>query len=396
MRLALLVLAGGFLVITFGPEPFRGADETDLPIYAHYADHMLGGELPYRDFLFEYPPLAAPLLALAGLAGTALDTYELAFAALTFVIAGVVVWLTGALGERTGGDRRVALVGSALALLLCGALIQTRFDLAPLALTVAALVLLCRSRPRAAFAVLGLGALTKGFPLVVAPVALVWLVARGDGRAALHGAGVLAATLVIVAGGAIALSPDGFSDFLEYHLDRPAQVESSPAVAVTALETLGIGEAVPEKSFSSAGLRHPQSGLVIGLFTGLLAGTVALIAASMATRGPPSARDLVLASFAAVAAFAVLGKVFSPQFMIWVAPLTALAASWRMYPLAATLAAAQVLTLAEFPALYPYLERNGHAAMLVIGLRNLTLVAAILLALRELVSHAPAPRAVAA
>ena len=312
------------------------------------------------------------------------------------MVACGVVWLTGELAARTGGDRRVALIGSAFALLLCGALIRTRFDLAPVALTLAALLLLCSARPRAAFAVLGLGALTKGFPLVVAPVMLVWLVARGEGGAALQGAGVLVATLLVVAGGAVALSADGFSDSLEYHLDRPAQVESSPAVAVTALETVGIGEAVPERSFSSAGLRHPQSGLVIGLFTGLLAGTVALIAASMAIRRPPSARDLVLASFAAVAAFAVFGKVFSPQFVIWVAPLTALAASWRMYPLSATLAAAQVLTLAEFPALYPYLARNGHAAMLVVGLRNLTLVAAILLVLRELVSHALEPRAVAA
>ena len=78
-------------------------------------------------------------------------------------------------------------------MLLCGALIRTRFDLAPVALTLAALLLLCVERPRAAFAVLGLGALTKGFPLVVAPVALAWLVARGERRAARQGAAVLAA-----------------------------------------------------------------------------------------------------------------------------------------------------------------------------------------------------------
>lgn len=389
-RAALALLGAGFLVITFGPQPFSGAENTDLPVYAYYADLMLHGEVPYRDFGFEYPPLAAPLLALGAVAGTGAGEYEIAFAALTFLMACGVVVLIGAVAARTGGDGLVALLGAALALLLCGALIRTRFDLAPVALTLAALLLLCVGRPRAAFAVLGLGALTKGFPLVAAPVALVWLVTRGERRAAVQGAAVLSATLVVIGGAAAAVSPGGFGDSLQYHLDRPAQVESSPAAVLTALEAVGIGEARPEKSFGSAGVRHPQSRLVLGLFTGLLAGAVAVLAGAMTLGrgGPPGPRELVLASFAAIAAFAVLGKVLSPQFMIWVAPLTALAAAWRMYPLAATLAGAQLLTLAEYPALYGNLERNEYGAMLVVGLRNTVLCAALALALRSLVGPA--------
>ena len=394
-RLALLLLGAGFLAVTFGPQPFSGAEHSDLPVYAYYADLMLHGDLPYRDFAFEYPPLAAPPMALAGIAGTGEREFELAFAALTFGLACAVVMLLGALASRTGGDRRTALLGGAVAVLLCGALIRTRFDLAPVALTLGALLLLSTARPRAAFALLGLGALTKGFPLVVAPVALAWLATRGERRTALQGAAVLIATLIAVGGAATALSPDGFGDSLRYHLDRPAQVESSPAVALTALEAVGIGDAQAEQSFGSAGLRHPQSRLVLGLFTGLLAGVVALLAGAMtlSRRGPPGSRELVLASFAAIAAFAVLGKVLSPQFLIWVAPLTALAASWRMYPLAGVLAAAQVLTLVEYPGLYDELERNEHGAVLVVGLRNAVLCAAIALALRCLVlpTKDPAP-----
>ena len=391
----MLLLGAGFLVVTFGPRPFSGAEHSDLPVYAYYADLMLQGDLPYRDFAFEYPPLAAPLMALAGIAGTGEREYELAFAALTFGLACSVVLLIGAVASRTGGDRRTALLGGAVAILLCGALIRTRFDLAPVALTLGALLLLSTARPRAAFALLGLGALTKGFPLVVAPVALAWLVTRGERRTALGGAAVLVATLVAVGGAATALSPDGFGDSLRYHLDRPAQVESSPAVVLTALEAVGIGDAGAEQSFGSAGLRHPQSRLVLALFTGLLACVVVLLAGAMtlSRRGPPGSRELVLASFAAIAAFAVLGKVLSPQFLIWVAPLTALAASWRMYPLAAVLAAAQVLTLVEYPGLYDELERNEHGAVLVVGLRNAMLCAAIALALRCLVlpTRDPAP-----
>lgn len=389
-KAALLLLVAGFLAITFGPQPFSGIEDSDLPVYAHYAELLLDGNLPYRDFGFEYPPLAAPLLALGGIAGTGADEYKVAFATLTFFLACGVVVLTGAVAARTGGVRRTALLGGALSLLACGALIRNRFDLAPVALTLAALLLFCAARPRAAFAVLGLGALTKGFPLVVAPVALAWLVAGGKRRAAWQGAVVLVATLAAIGGAAAAISPTGFGDSLQYHLDRPAQVESSPAVVLTALEAAGIGHARTERSFGSAGVRHPQSRLVLGLFTGLLAGAVALLAGAMTLGrgGPPGPRDLVLASFAAIAAFAVLGKVLSPQFMIWVAPLTALAACWRMYPLAATLAGAQLLTLVEYPELYGNLERNEHAAVLVVGLRNTLLCAALVLAVRSLLGPA--------
>ena len=388
MKLALLLLAVGFAALTFAPRPISGAEFSDLPVYAFYADQMLNGGLPYRDFAFEYPPLAAPLLALAGVAGTGASEFKLAFALLMLLLAGAVVVLTGALAERTGGDRRTAQIGGAAALLLCGALVRSRFDLAPVALTLAALALLCAQRPRAAFAVLGLGALTKGFPLVIAPVALAWLLARGERRAAAHAATVLAAVLVGAGGVAVAVSPQGFADSLRYHLDRPAQVESTPAVMLTGLEAAGVGEAASEESFGSAGVRHPQSRLVLGLCGALLAGLVVLLAVAMALRRPPGARELVLGSLTAVAAFAALGKVLSPQFLIWVAPLTALAAAWRMHALAATLVAAQVLTLVEFPALYGNLERNEHAAVAVVGVRNALLCAAIVLAARALLSPA--------
>src|SRR4029434_826262 len=84
---------------------------------------------------------------------------------------------------------------------LCGALVRTHFDLFPVALLLAGLLLLCLERPRAGLAVLGLGAMTKAFPLVAVPVALTWLVARGRRREAWQGALACGAGIA-VAGGA--------------------------------------------------------------------------------------------------------------------------------------------------------------------------------------------------
>ena len=80
-------------------------------------------------------------------------------------------------------------------------------------------------------------------------------------------------------------------------------------------------------SHRSDGLVHPLDEAVSALAALALVAVLALLAALVAR--PAAAGDdrrrLVLAALAAVAAFAVLGKVLSPQFVIWMLPLGALA-----------------------------------------------------------------------
>jgi uncharacterized membrane protein len=71
-------------------------------------------------------------------------------------------------------------------------MIRTHFDLAPVVVTLGALALLCRGNPRLGLAVLGLGAMIKGFPLIAAPAALAWVAAREGRRIALSAAAALA------------------------------------------------------------------------------------------------------------------------------------------------------------------------------------------------------------
>ena len=61
---------------------------------------------------------------------------------------------------------------------------------------------------------------------------------------------------------------------------------------------------------------------------------VALLALQAAARPRSDRRALVLASLGAVAAFACLGRVLSPQFLVWIVPLGVLAFAWRMHALA--------------------------------------------------------------
>ena len=376
--LALGVLAVGFAV-TFLVRPWHDESVTDLPLYSAYAQLFLDGNLPYRDVAFEYPPLAAPVIAVAGLAGDA-ASYRAAFTAITFVFAALVVLLCGALAGVTGADRRRALLVAAAAPLLCGAMIRTHFDLVPVAITLVALLLVCRDRPRVGMAVLGLGVAVKLYPVVIAPVALAWLLARGQRRAAADGLLALAAVVVVAYAGALALSVPGTIDSFRYHVDRAVQVESTPAVILRALDWADVGAATPDDGHRSDGLDHPASAAVTGVSSALLLLAIGALAWGMTRGDPPGNRDLVLAALAATVAFACLGKVLSPQYLIWVVPLMALAYAWRMPVLAALAGGALVLTLLEFPAHYREVVDRVPWVLALVAVRDALLIGVVAVA----------------
>jgi hypothetical protein len=146
------------------------------------------------------------------------------------------------------------------------------------------------------------------------------------------------------------------------------------------LDAAGAGDAVSVSSHRSDGLRHDASGAVSALLAGVMVGVVVLLA-SRVRRTP---RELVLASLAAVVAFALFGRVLSPQFVIWALPLGALALAWRRHALAAAVAVAAILTQVEFPAHYSDVVAREPLALVLVALRNAALLAALALAIREL------------
>jgi hypothetical protein len=380
---ALAALVGSW-ALTLWVMPWSDERVNDLFVFRTDAGWFLDGFLPYRDIQFEYPPLAALPIGLPGVAGTGASAYRWAFALLMLALAVCVLLLVRALAGRTGGDERLAVAAVALAPLVTGAMIRNHFDLLPVALVLAALVLVLRGRVVAGFAVLGLATMTKGFPIVVAPVALAWV----GGRAALRGAAAFGAVVVVLAGAAVALSPSGALDAIRYQTDRPVQIESLPALAVRAVDP----DATPVSSYRSDGLDSPAGGAITAAFAALGVAAVALLTlgAARARRDP---RALVLASLGAVAAFATFGKVLSPQYLVWVLPVGALALAWRKWALAGAVTAATFLTLLEFPSRYFELVAGRSLPLAIVAIRDCVLVAVVALAVREVVVPVRRPAA---
>ena len=151
---------------------------------------------------------------------------------MTGRMAGLM--LAGALGclflaRALGGTR--AAWAFAFTPLLAGAVLRTHYDLLAALVLLGALLAFARTRPVLGMALLGAGAMVKGFPLVLVPIAAAWTWrhARRRGRSpflqpVVLGLASCAAVVVVVSAPFLG---DGYVDAYRFHLDRPIQVEST-------------------------------------------------------------------------------------------------------------------------------------------------------------------------
>jgi uncharacterized membrane protein len=310
--------------------------------------------------------------------------FDVAFGVLMLLAGVAMVWTTVRLAEAGGGAGAVAAGVLIVSPLAAGAILRTHFDLLPAALTMAALLALARERPRTGLALLGLGAATKLFPALLVPLVVVWLLARGQRRAAWQGAAVFAVVVALIV---LPFAPHGLGRVVTFHLDRPVQIESTPAVVMRALgEGTVTGIPAHPDRFKSQGLVGRPADAIVAVCAALA--LAAIVAAAVTVRRRPDVRGLVLCAFATLLAFVALGKVLSPQFVIWLLPFAAIAWAWREWVAASAVSVAIVLTQFEFPARYWQLVAGDTGVVVLVAFRNALLLVALTSLLAQLVAPA--------
>ncbi len=356
----------------------------DTPIYERYGDALVhDGRVPYRDFPVEYPPGALPVFAAPSLAAPAEDfhRYSQLFELLMLTCGAVASALVGLLLvlQRASPGRLVAgTLLAGLAPLALGPVVLSRFDLWPAALTIAALTALVAERSRLGLALLGGAVAAKVYPAVFFPLAVAYIWRRQGRREALVSAAVTGAVLIVCVVPFLVLAPDGLWSSFSGQARRPLQIESLGAALLLAAHQAW-GHAVTVTSSSGSdnlagalpdGLASAQSLLV----------AVTLIALWFAfVRGPATRDRLLRYAAATVCAFVALGKVLSPQYLIWLIPLVPLVRGRRGLAAASFFLAALVLTQLWFPSRYIDLvyALDPRASWLVLA-RDLLLIALLL------------------
>jgi hypothetical protein len=172
----------------------------------------------------------------------------------------------------------------------------------------------------------------------------------------------------------VALSPGGVAHSFHAQLARPLQLESLGGAVLIASHHLAGTTLHVQDSFGSQNLTGPgaHAAAIATTAVGLLA--LALLYVSYG-RGDAGTAELLRYSAAVVAIAIAFGKVFSPQFLVWLIPLVPLVRGLRGVVATGFLYVSLVLTQLWFPRHYWDLaDRFAGAQSVELVLRDLAVV----------------------
>ncbi len=378
MHVVLFVATG--VLIKYGDHPDLGAASWSYRIYYDYASQAMQGQVPYRDYLVEYPILTFPLFLVPRLFVSDFARYCIGFAAemLLFDVAAIVL-IARHVAEIEGADRVAGRLAwytvycASLAPLVVG-----RFELAPMVFAFAAARWWFSGWNVLGGFTAGLGALLKVFPGLVAAPAVVWEVARlRTSRAC----GTLTFLVTLAVGGAgwFVLGGSNVLDSFRYHTARGLGIESLYSGALLAWGKLA-GLDVPWVIEHKAVHLVPEWGSRLAILASpLQAAALLLVMIQFRRRG---LTDGLRYAGAAVLASLVTAKVLSPQYLVWVFPFIVVLGGWsgsraRWLFLFICLITALIY---PGPAFAQILDQQGPAIFLL-NLRNLLILALLALVL---------------
>ncbi len=325
--LSLFVLSHAAMFVVVVGLALRNGPAFQVEIFRDYADRIFAGEVPYADFLYEYPPLSLFILVLPRLFASDPVAYAALFGFEMLLFDIIILVALSRIGAKP-------LVLYGVGLLLFWRLPYIRHDLVPVAAATVGAVLLLRGRTLWASFLWGVGGAIKLYPMVAVPA-----LAAGAGLREIAKRWAVAGA-VFVAGilwGILAFGPRAL-DFLTYHSDRPAMIESLPSNILLLLPDARVINTYG--SFNTVG---PLGEPLVGFFEVFqLVATLFALGVVWWQRGGMDSRAVaVRGAAAATFAFAIFGKVLSPHFLFWPLPLLALAsavggtrfprATWALY-----------------------------------------------------------------
>ncbi|WCJ61134.1 glycosyltransferase family 87 protein [Fontisphaera persica] len=395
----------GFLSLVVVAELFRGLrhnPHADVQLYQKVALNTLDGRLPYRDYVLEYPPYAVPFFLVTALRSSErghLAAFSAQMLLVDWLVKGLLLWMVfrwwreqGAAAPPDEGPAAAVYAPPARMFLplvvfcLCTApnhyFYLQRYDLIPAALCLGVLLAWWRQRHGLAGVLLMVAIGAKLYPVVWVPPLLVLAWRTGRLRPFVLGLAAGAAPLVLM--GLVA----PWWRFLDFHAERGLQVESLFASVIWLGKHLGLWAAEYKWIKSWLEVKGPMAErlfplawavFVLATVAGVAAACWRLYRAKEGLSLPELARVLLLP----LLAFVAFNIILSPQYMIWLSVVVAVAAlgQWTRPLLWITVAA--FITPIIFPG-YHYSTGESLVEALVLVIRNGLLVLAAVKLFRQM------------
>jgi hypothetical protein len=304
---------------------FRERRFRDVGLYGDYAQALLDGRVPYRDFFVEYPPggflvFTPPALLPDG-------WYLHSFKALMALVGLATLVVVGLILARLGASPRrlyVAVFAVAVAPLLIGPVSLNTYDAFPALLVACSLAALLWRRDSVALALLGVAFAAKLYAAALVPLFAVWL--WRSGRPMVRPLAAFAFTVLLLVGPFAIVGWDGLVDSVRAQAGRGLQIESLGAAVLLAAHRIGLYDAEVGRGSTAALTRDLEGTLPDALAVATSAGQVAAVAVVVLLflRTRLSGERLTLATAATLAGFLAFARFVSPQYLVWLVPIVPL------------------------------------------------------------------------
>ncbi|MDB5078374.1 MAG: hypothetical protein JWP00_298 [Chloroflexi bacterium] len=372
----------------------------DVELYFRYARWALNGDLPYRDYIIEYPPFSLvffilPALLSYPLGGLELERYKLLFHTQCFALNLATLWLAYSLLRRL--YPAVALkahhnlswrIGAfTFGSILISLYLMQRFDVGATFLTTLSIWLFYKHRPAWSGVALGLGFTAKLYPGILLPLVLLYfLYVKNDWRSIWRYLAGFSVACAVVLVPFILTGSNGLRAFLSYHSDRGIELETIYASIIVFGSYLGLTQALSMTDHGGLGL---ASSWVKPLATTSTLLTVAgllliyfFIWRTLSRNGGRVRLDwFVNVVSLTILWFILANKVLSPQYLVWLLPFVP---TWRGWTKTILFLIALPLSFIPFPFLIDWLARLDALPFVILSIRNGLLVAIFVLLVRDI------------
>lgn len=299
--------------------------------------HITGEQPAFHMLPLEYPPLTLALFSIPLLAP--LPYYQFAFTLVMAFLSVVIYWLL-----QRYGTRGAALIFTFYIFIGACALAQTRYDLLPAMMTLLCLIAAERKQWTAAYIALALGVLLKIYPIMLLPAlfiaeqqakarfaqpgsrhlqelpAEIWRTLRGATNWQWKNCLVFLGIVVSVTGCFAFFNVDNaVLSQVNYFLHRPIQIEATGGTLLWLAREMGVPWQGIVYDYGSINISSNLTGIVANLSTMcFVLGFLYVIWLQWQRK-----IDFAQTAIALTLVFIATGKVFSPQYLIWLIPLLA-------------------------------------------------------------------------
>lgn len=308
----------------------------DTKVFLEYAELIHAGQVPYRDFVVEFPPCSLIVFFVPSIVSTDALVYSIVFAGFVlFCIIAIEAVLISSLDIAYKTKRLLCGVYVILSLIYFCEYLQ-KFDVFPVTLVALSVLLFARKQYCWSYVLVTIAALMKMYPAMILGIYLiihalahdetgqVWKILKG-----------ISISLVVLLLSILPFLLCGTTlgelfAWISFHSDRGFQVESTVGIIIQFLSDIGIGSysLVDNHSTFDVSSSIADSLLPIwtyvtcaGLFMVLVLIVVHIRKNGLREDVQTALYNLSVYGVGIILTFILLNKVFSTQYIVWILPL---------------------------------------------------------------------------